>query len=54
MAGKNILVAYGTRYGSARVVADAVKSFFEQKGNNVELVNLRKEKIPDPTPLMKV
>lgn len=46
MAGKKVLVAYGTRYGSARIVAEDVKKFLEKSSNDVTLVNLRKEPVP--------
>lgn len=46
MAGKKILVAYGTRYGSARIVAGEIKVFLEKSSNTVTLVNLRKDKVP--------
>lgn len=46
MTGKKVLVAYGTRYGSARFVAKDVYEFLEKSGNDVTLVDLRKETVP--------
>lgn len=46
MTGKKVLVAYGTRYGSARIVAFDVKDFLEKSGNEVTIVDLRKETAP--------
>jgi len=46
MAGKKVLVAYGTRYGSARIVAGEVKDFLEKSSYDLTLVNLRKNKVP--------
>lgn len=50
MAGSKVLVAYGTRYGSARVVAEDVKEYLEKLGNDVVVVNLRKQKMPGNLP----
>ncbi len=46
MDGKKVLVAFGTRYGSAKIVADEVKEFLEKRSHDVTLVNLRKDNIP--------
>jgi len=41
MAQKKIVVAYGTRYGSTRIIAGEVAEFLKQKGCLTELVDLR-------------
>ena len=44
VAEKQVLIAYGTRYGQAGIVADDIGAFLENKGFSVDIVNLRKEK----------
>ena len=39
---KKILVAYGTRYGSARIIAQDIAEFLGKKGVQVEVVDLKK------------
>lgn len=39
---KKILIAYGTRYGSARIVAEDIAEFLGNKGAQVEVVDLKK------------
>jgi menaquinone-dependent protoporphyrinogen IX oxidase len=46
--GKSVLIAYGTRYGSAEVVAGELSAYLNEKGHSVRTINLRQEtKIPD-------
>ncbi len=46
MNRKRILVAYGTRYGSARFTATQIDAYLKDKGYSTTLVNLRKERAP--------
>ncbi len=46
MNGKSILVAYGTRYGSARYTATEIAAYLKNKGYNTNLVDLRSERAP--------
>ena len=46
MENKKVLVAYGTRYGSAGIAAGDIRDFISGLGHEVTLVNLRKEKAP--------
>jgi len=46
MAEKTVLVAYATRYGSARIVAEDIRSHMEGSGVKVALVDLRKDRVP--------
>ena len=41
---KQVLIAYGTRYGSAEIVADDIGSYLKGNGLQVDIVNLREEK----------
>lgn len=41
MAQKKVVVAFGTRYGSTRIIAGEVADFLKQKGCLIELVDLR-------------
>ena len=47
MEEKKVLVAYGTRYGSTRIVAGDVEEFLKEKGHQVDVVNLRKERVSE-------
>lgn len=41
---KNILIVYGTRYGSTEEVAEKIKSMLEEQGCNVHLLNVKNTK----------
>lgn len=43
MADKKVLVAYGTRYGSAAVVANDIADYLKGRGAEVDIADLRKE-----------
>jgi len=45
MNEKRVLVAYGTRYGSARIVARDIAEAFGQLGHRVDLADLRKDRV---------
>lgn len=47
MAEKKVLIAYGTRYGSARIVAGEIAEYLIEKGAKVDTVDLRKEGFKD-------
>lgn len=46
MEEKKVLVAYGTRYGSAAIAAGDIRDFITGLGHEVTVVNLRKERAP--------
>ena len=46
MSKKNVLIAYGTRYGSARIVASDIAEHLERKGHGTTLLDLRREAAP--------
>lgn len=46
---KKVLIAYGTRYGSARITAGEIADSLKAKGHHVSLIDLKKERPPaDP------
>jgi len=44
MAKKRVLIAYGTRYGSAGIVAGDIQAFLEDRGVDVDLIDLGKDR----------
>lgn len=46
MSSKKVLVAYGTRYGSARIVALEISEYLKSHGNEVSAVDLRNDPMP--------
>lgn len=44
------LVAYGSRYGSAEEIAEEIRKVLENEGVEVDLVNLRKNKVDSISP----
>ncbi len=44
MAGKKVLIAYGTRYGSTEEISQKIAEILENKGLEVQLVDLKKTK----------
>ncbi|MHA1137810.1 MAG: flavodoxin domain-containing protein [Candidatus Thorarchaeota archaeon] len=43
----NVLICYGTRYGSAGEIAEKIGEILRNRGATVEVVNLKKDKVRD-------
>jgi menaquinone-dependent protoporphyrinogen IX oxidase len=46
MSEKKVLIVYATRFGSARITAEEINDYLQEKGYKTDLIDLKKARSP--------